>query len=93
MSYPPDGCTYEVSYSLGRRGFSVERFQDEFELMRWFREMEERGAFDPQDFEEPDEDGRNGYQIFCVTDTQRVEISYFHYRLVRARIERKHPLM
>ncbi|POM23342.1 hypothetical protein BTM25_44950 [Actinomadura rubteroloni] len=87
MTYPPDGCGYEVAYSLGRRGFSSERFTDEFELMRWFGEMVRRGLFAPAEFEEPDEDGRNGYRIFCVTAEQRVGISYFHPRLVRARIE------
>jgi hypothetical protein len=88
MTYPPDGCTYEVVYMLGRRGSSTEAFSDELKLMDWFRAMTAKGAFTPAEFREPDEDGRNGYQIYCVTDTGKIGISYFHPRMVRARIER-----
>jgi hypothetical protein len=91
MNYPPEGCTYEVRYSLGRRGRSLESFPDEFALMGWFAEMTHLGVFDPLEFTRPDEDGRNGYQIFCVTGEERVGISYFHPRLVRARIEAPRP--
>jgi hypothetical protein len=87
MNYPPEGCMYEVRYTLGKRGFSSESFPDEFALMRWFTEMTHHGAFNPEEFEQPDEDGRNGYQIFCVTDKERVGISYMHPHMVRARIE------
>jgi hypothetical protein len=87
MRFPPDGCSYEVRYTLGRRGTGLESFADEYALGRWFGAMTAEGMFVPEDFAVPDEDGRNGYQIFCVTGTARVGISYFHPRLVRGRIE------
>jgi hypothetical protein len=86
MTYPPDGCSYEVTYRLGRRGTSTETFADELELGRWFKSMERIGAFHPEDFIEPDFNGENGYQIFCVTDAGKIGISYFHPRLVMGRI-------
>ncbi|WP_067458184.1 hypothetical protein [Actinomadura macra] len=87
MRFPPDGCSYEVRYTLGRRGAGLESFPDEYALGRWFGAMTTEGMFVPEEFAVPDEDGRNGYQIFCVTGTGRVGISYFHPRLVRGRIE------
>lgn len=87
MTFPPDGCSYEVRYTLGRRGTGLEAFPDEFDLGRWFVLMAEEGVFTPEDFSVPDEDGRNGFQIFCVSGGTRVPISYFHPRLVRGRIE------
>lgn len=87
MRFPPDGCTYEVHYQLGRRGSGQEAFTDEFALGRWFRSMVDDGVFDPVEFADPDEDGRNGYQIFCVTVAGKMPISYFHPRMVRGRIE------
>lgn len=86
LMYPPENCTYEVTYRLGRRGHRTETFPDEYALGRWFREMTKLGAFNPVDFEMPDEDGRNGYQIHCVTDSGRIAISFRHPRLVTARI-------
>jgi hypothetical protein len=86
-TYPPDGCTFEVTYTLGRRGMGHEAFPDVYALGRWFKEMERRGALAPEDFQTPDEDGRNGYRILCVTESERVAISYFHPRLVMGRIE------
>lgn len=87
MKFPPDRCAYEVRYTLGRRGAGLESFPDEYSLGRWFSAMAAEGMFTPEDFQVPDEDGRNGYQIFCVTEAGRVGISYFHPRLVRGRIE------
>ncbi|MDL4774934.1 MULTISPECIES: hypothetical protein [Thermomonosporaceae] len=87
MRFPPDGCGYEVRYTLGRRGAGVETFGDEYALGRWFSAMTSEGMFVPEEFTTPDEDGRNGYQIFCVTGAGRIVISYFHPRLVRGRIE------
>ncbi|HEX2314115.1 MAG TPA: hypothetical protein VHJ17_10290 [Thermomonospora sp.] len=87
MSHPPDGCAYEVRHTLGGRGPSAESFPDEFTLMEWFGGMTRRGLMDPLRFEMPDEDGRNGYQILCVTSSGPVAISYMHPRMVRARIE------
>ncbi|MFC6885022.1 MULTISPECIES: hypothetical protein [Actinomadura] len=87
MRFPPEGCAYEVRYTLGRRGTGREIFPDEYELGRWFAEMTAEGVFTPEEFSVPDEDGRNGYQIFCVAESGRVGISYFHPRLVRGRIE------
>ncbi|MBW8482246.1 hypothetical protein [Actinomadura parmotrematis] len=85
--FPPGGCGFEVRYTLGRRGHGVEAFPDEFELGRWFTMMIAEGKLRPERFTEPDEDGQNGYQIFCVTPAGRQRISYFHPRLVRGRIE------
>ena len=34
MTFPPDGCSYEVRYTLGRRGTGLEAFPDEFDLGR-----------------------------------------------------------
>ncbi|GAA3984889.1 hypothetical protein GCM10023085_78810 [Actinomadura viridis] len=76
-----------MTYTLGRRGAGRESFSDVYALGRWFKEMERRGAMDPEEFQTPDEDGRNGYRIVCVTDSERVAISYFHPRLVMGRIE------
>ncbi|GAA2165162.1 hypothetical protein [Actinomadura napierensis] len=87
MTFPPGGCRYEVHYTLGRRGAGLEAFPDEFELGRWFTAMTVEGMFVPEGFSVPDEDGRNGFQILCVSGTGRVPISYFHPRLVRGRIE------
>ncbi|MEV5827796.1 hypothetical protein AB0L25_19725 [Spirillospora sp. NPDC052242] len=90
IDYPPVGCLYEVRYTLGPRGAGTVLFPDEFALGRWFTAMAAEGMFAPEDFTVPDEDGRNGYRIFCVTDGSRTEISYFHPRLVRGRIEGRH---
>ena len=93
MAYPPEGCTYEVRWRLGKRGQGVERFPDEYTMGRWFLEMEDLGAWDPADFVEgqAEFDGANGYQIWCVTPTERIGISYGHPRLVMGRIDhRKH---
>ncbi|MBE1537749.1 hypothetical protein [Actinomadura algeriensis] len=87
IGYPPDGCLYEVRYTLGPRGAGTVMFPDEFALGRWFTAMAAEGMFAPEEFTVPDEDGRNGYRIVCVTDDGRTEISYFHPRLVRGRIE------
>ncbi|GGV06826.1 hypothetical protein ACFHW2_36915 [Actinomadura sp. LOL_016] len=87
IDYPPEGCLYEVRYTLGSRGAGSVMFPDEFALGRWFVAMAAEGMFAPEDFTVPDEDGRNGYRIRCVTDAGRTEISYFHPRLVRGRIE------
>lgn len=87
MTYPPEGCTYEVTYRLGRRGQGVETFAEEYKLGAWFLEMTERGAWDPAEFVEPDFDFENGYRIICVgEDGQRIAISYWHPRLVMGRI-------
>jgi len=89
VTYPPQGCTYEVTYRLGRRGQGVETFADEYELGAWFLEMTEVGAWDPETFAEGNEEfeGANGFQIFCVAPGERVGISYWHPRLVMGRID------
>ncbi|MQY08072.1 hypothetical protein [Actinomadura macrotermitis] len=87
MGFPPEGCQFEVRYTLGRRGNGLESFPDEYELGRWLTMMAAEGKFRPEEFAEPDEDGQNGYRIHCVTPAGRVKISYFHPRLVRGRIE------
>src|SRR3954451_22613006 len=87
MTFPPDGCSYEVCYTLGRRGTGLEEFSVEFDLGRLLVLMAEEGVFAPEEFSVPDEDGRNGFQIFCVSGGTRVPISYFHPRLVGGRIE------
>ncbi|WP_116022344.1 hypothetical protein [Thermomonospora umbrina] len=92
MSHPPEIRGYEIHYTLGERGTFIESFADEFTLMEWFGGMTRRGLFDPEGFEMPDEDGRNGYRILCLTDDGRVPISYLHPRMVRARIEATPPL-
>lgn len=95
MTYPPEGCTFEVHYRLGKRGQGVERFGDEYELGRWFLEMEQLGAWDPEDFIEGgmEFEGANGYRIFAVTADERAPISYRHPRLVMGRIDsRRRPV-
>lgn len=92
--YPPEGCWFEVEYTLGRRGRGVERFDDEYVMGRWFLAMEDEGVFDSGAFQEDpvtllqtDPGTGNTLHVLCVTDSERVPISYRHPRLVMGRID------
>lgn len=73
MSYPPESCTYRVEFAASKRWFA-----DEHELVAWFAQQEDAGAFDSRD--------PGGYEIFCQTPAGDVGIDYRHPRLIHARL-------
>ena len=79
MTYPPEGCTYQVTYPNGPN-VGVAEFPDEFALGEWFRGMEATGALDRTS---------RGLHVFCVTDDGRQAIDVMHPRLVRGRMEKR----
>lgn len=80
MSYPPDGCTYQVFYPDGLATVSAS-FEDEFAMGAWFVAKEAAGEIDRTS---------RGLTVFSVTDDGRQAIDIMHPRLVRGRMER-HP--
>lgn len=92
--YPPIGCSFEVEYTVGRRGHGVEVFPDEFEMGRWFLTLQDQEVFDAAVLEEDptslrvtDKASGNSLHVRCVTESERVPISYWHPRLVMGRID------
>lgn len=79
MTYPPEGCTYLVTYPDGAKVASAE-FADEFQFGAWFRQMEDAGAMDRTS---------RGVHIFAVTTDGRQAIDIMHPRLVRGRLEKR----
>jgi hypothetical protein len=79
MTYPPEGCAFEVHYPDGR-STSTEVFADEFAFGRWFREREAAGEVDRES---------RGLSVFCVTEGGREAIDIMHPRLVRGRLEQR----
>lgn len=80
MTFPPEGCSYEVLYPHGSETLS-KSFADEFDLGDWFRAKEATGALTRTS---------RGLRVFCVAGTDRTPIDIMHPRLVRGRIERRH---